>query len=91
MGRHQTKKRSRIRKAKTRSIISKLLHNTIGNNSKNTWRNKRDILKKNYGNQSSERVNLKIGSINVNGLGQENNQAVLELLSKRELDVSKFI
>ena len=72
MGRHQTKKRSRIRKAKTRSIISKLIHNTIGNDSKNTWRNKREILKKNYGNQSSD-------------------QAVLELLSKRELDVSKFI
>ena len=44
---HHTKVRRRIRQANTRSIVSRLIHNTIGNKTKRTEARKREIRKKN--------------------------------------------
>ena len=89
--RHQTKVRRRIRQANTRSIVSKLIHNTIGTTSKRKEACKREIRKKNCRDQVNKPVTLKVGWINVNGLGPENSQAVIDLLSNRALDVRKYI
>ena len=89
---HRAKVRRRLRKANTRNIISKLLHNTR-NKKYVTKEMRRTSVKRNQNNYESTRtsVTLKLGSINVNGLGLEHDQAVKNLLSKRSLDVRKHI
>ena len=85
---HPAKISRRFRKANTRNIISKLLHNTR-NKKYVTKEMRRSSVRSSQSNSESTptSVTLKFGSINVDGLGLEHDQAVKDLLSKRSLDV----
>ena len=85
---HPGKVRRRWQKANTRSIVEKLLYNTKNKKYK-TAKIKRSAAVKGKSDSIRNSVSLKFGSINVDGLGLENDQAVKDLLSKRSLDVRK--
>ena len=83
------KVRARIRKADTKQIVNKIIH--VGNNDRNKKRTIRQNMKSKH---QAPIINnpiykkLKFGSLNVNGIDDQTDEAVREIILKRELDVS---
>ena len=83
------KVRARIRKADTKQIVNKIIH--VVNNDRNK---KRTIRQKMKSKHQAPIINnpiykkLKFGSLNVNGIDDQTDEAVREIILKRELDVS---
>ena len=82
------RRKARIKKANTKQIVSKLIHNTqkVGVNKR-----RRQNFRKRAQQYISDTINpdkLKFGAINVDGLDLETDMALRDMLETRDFDVS---
>ena len=88
---HENNAKRRIFRASTRQVVAKLPDPTIPR--KKTRREKRQSIKhklnlsKSSIENSEKPTTLKVGSINVNGLDKETDQAIRDILIERHFDV----
>ena len=84
-----TRLRANIRKADTKQIINKIIH--VVNKDKNKKRiNRKNMRSKHQAPLINNPTykKLKFGSMNVNGMDVQTDEAVRDIIYKRELDVS---
>ena len=88
---HENNAKRRIFRASTRQVVAKLPDPTIPR--KKTRREKRQSIKHKFNlskssiENSEKPTTLKVGSINVNGLDKETDQAIRDILIERHFDV----
>ena len=86
------KARERIRKANTKKIINKINH--VVNNDKDEKRAIRQNMKAKHKvtlNNNPTYKKLKFGSMNVNGMDVQTDEAVRDIIYKREIDASYIL